>query len=72
VGAEGAVGTDGVADVVSAVPHSPQNFTPGALRVPHDGQALESALPHSPQNFRPASFSDPQERHESVSDTCQL
>ena len=44
---------------VSAVPHSPQNFVPGAFDVPHDGQAAASAVPHSPQNFRPASFDVP-------------
>jgi hypothetical protein len=54
------------------VPHSPQNLTPGAFGVPHEGHALESAPPHSPQNFRPASLADPQAVHETVSDTAQL
>jgi hypothetical protein len=41
---------------VSDVPHSPQNFTPGAFEVPHCGQAVASRAPHSPQNLRPASL----------------
>jgi hypothetical protein len=58
--------------VVSAVPHSPQNFTVGALAVPQLGQTCASAFPHSPQNLRPTSFSEPQEGHEIVSVTGQL
>jgi hypothetical protein len=45
-----------MATAASAVPHSPQNFVPGAFGVAHAGQAIASAVPHSPQNFRPASF----------------
>ena len=49
----------GAAAVVSGVPHSPQNFVPGAFDVPHAGHATASAVPHSPQNLRPASFDVP-------------
>jgi hypothetical protein len=44
------------AAAVSADPHSPQNFVPGAFGVPHDAQATASPRPHSPQNFRVPSF----------------
>jgi hypothetical protein len=43
--------------MASGVPHSPQNFWPGGLAVPHEGQASVSAVPHSPQNFWPAGLS---------------
>ncbi len=66
------VGGAGLVEAVSAVPHSPQNLTPGAFGVPHDGQALDNAVPHSPQNFLPGSFADPQAGQESVSGTGQL
>jgi hypothetical protein len=62
----------GAGEAASAVPHSPQNLTPGAFGVPHDGQALDSGLPHSPQNFRPVSLADPQAAHETVAGTGQL
>jgi predicted metal-binding membrane protein len=42
--------------LLSLVPHSPQNFTPGALAVPHDGHGAARLAPHSAQNFRPSSF----------------
>jgi len=45
-----------VAGATSAVPHSPQNFTPGALGDPQFAHATASGVPHSPQNFLPASF----------------
>jgi hypothetical protein len=52
-----AVGTDRVgAGAASAVPHSPQNFTPGAFGDPQFAHATASGVPHSPQNFLPASF----------------
>ena len=44
----------------SAVPHSPQNLVPGALGVPHAGQAALRRAPHSPQNLRPGSLGVPQ------------
>ena len=40
----------------SFVPHSPQNLTPGAFGVPHDGHAAARLAPHSPQNLRPSSL----------------
>ncbi len=57
---------------MSAVPHSPQNFTVGGFAVPQLGHACASALPHSPQNFLPASFSEPQDGHMTTSATCSL
>jgi hypothetical protein len=71
-GAEAGGGVAGAGEPASAVPHSPQNLTPGAFGVPHDGQAVDSGLPHSPQNLRPASFADAQAGHDRVSGTCQL
>jgi hypothetical protein len=44
----------------SAVPHSPQNFVPGAFGAPQLGHPAVSRWPHSPQNLRLASFSVPQ------------
>ena len=58
--AAGASATGLCSSRTSASPHSPQNFVPAALGVPHAGQAIASEAPHSPQNFRPASFSEPQ------------
>jgi hypothetical protein len=40
--------------------HSPQNFSPGSLRAPQDGQGSANGAAHSEQNFRPARFSVPQ------------
>ena len=57
---------------MSAVPHSPQNFTLGGLAVPQLGHCCASAFPHSPQNFLPASFSDPHDGHVTTSATCSL
>jgi hypothetical protein len=37
-----------------------QNFAPGGLSVPQEGQAATSADPHDMQNFAPAGFSVPQ------------
>jgi hypothetical protein len=45
----------------SGEPHSPQNFTPGALGVPQAAHMAVSDAPHSPQNFRPSSFDAPQD-----------
>jgi hypothetical protein len=47
----------GLAAMASGAPHSPQNFWPGGLAVPHEGHASVSAVPHSPQNFWPAGLS---------------
>ena len=47
-------------DEPSGVPHSPQNFWPGAFAAPHEEQVAASAVPHSPQNFWPVWFSAPQ------------
>ena len=48
---------------------SPQNFSPGWLRAPHDGHGSASGAAHSEQNFRPARFSVPQlEQINSLSD----
>jgi hypothetical protein len=52
-------GLSGVGVAASAVPHSPQNFTPGAFAQPQASQVRASGEPHSPQNFLPASFSVP-------------
>ena len=49
--------TPGLAAAASAVPHSPQNFWPGELAVPHEPQTSASAAPHSPQNFWPDGLS---------------
>ena len=62
------VGASAVADLVSAtspaaareLPHSPQNFAPAGLTVPHTGQVAASRAPHSTQNLRPSSFAVPQ------------
>ena len=58
--------------MLSAVPHSPQNLTPGAFGVPHAGHSVVSDEPHSPQNFLPASLSDPQDGHVTTPGTCSL
>ena len=50
----------------SGDPHSPQNFTPGALGVPQAAHAAESDAPHSPQNFRPSSFDVPQDAQTTI------
>jgi len=55
-----AVGTVGRALTTSGAAHSPQNFSPGRLAAPHDGQAAASGAAHSEQNFRPGRFSVPQ------------
>ncbi len=44
----------------SPVPHSTQNFAPGAFAVPQFGHAALRRAPHSRQNFAPATFSVPQ------------
>ena len=49
--------TPGLAATASAAPHSPQNFWPGELAVPHEAQTSASAAPHSPQNFWPEGLS---------------
>jgi hypothetical protein len=60
-GTAAAVVTDAVvAPAVSAVPHSLQNFPPGAFGAPQAGQSTVSAVPHSLQNFAPSGFLAPQ------------
>jgi hypothetical protein len=41
----------------SAIPHSPQNFSPGSFSTLHERQRILSGAPHSAQNFRPSRFS---------------
>src|SRR4051812_19174868 len=60
VGVPGSPGAGVAPALRRSVPHSPQNLTPGALDVPHVGQAVASGVPHSPQNFLPGSFVVPQ------------
>ena len=55
--AVGGTNTPGPAAAASATPHSPQNFWPGELTVPHERQADASAAPHPPQNFWPEGLS---------------
>jgi hypothetical protein len=43
-----------------SVPHSPQNFTPGAFEAPQLGHDPANGVPHSPQNFLSSSFAVPQ------------
>jgi hypothetical protein len=57
-GAAGAAGAG--APVASAVPHSMQNFWPGAYGVEQVGQRSSSLVPHSMQNFAPGGFWAPQ------------
>jgi len=44
------------ADVVSASPQPPQNFSPGAFANPHEEHGLGSGAPHWAQNLRPVRF----------------
>ena len=60
VGASGLPAAAAAPGLRRSVPHSPQNLTPGAFDVPHDGHADARAVPHSPQNFLPGSFVVPQ------------
>jgi len=53
-----------LADVVlltatKAVPHSPQNFSPGSFDAPHRAHCVLSAAPHSAQKRRPSRLSVP-------------
>src|SRR5262245_42477847 len=43
-----------------AVPHPPQNFTPGSFEKLHEGQARANEDPHSAQNRRPTLLTVPQ------------
>jgi hypothetical protein len=53
-------GCGAAVSVLSAAPHSPQNFRPGSFDVPQAGQGAAKAVPHSPQNFALSRFSVPQ------------
>ena len=53
-------GAAAAVEASSRVPHSPQNFCPGAFAAPHAEQTAARAVPHSPQNFWPGAFSAPQ------------
>jgi hypothetical protein len=52
---------DGARDVDApiAVPHSPQNFSPGWMAAPHFGQVAMRAVPQFVQNFLPTLLSPP-------------
>src|SRR5260370_25442812 len=56
----GAAPVDGAAPPAKTVPHSPQNFAPGALSNPHFAQRAFSGDPHWLQTFSPWGFSVPQ------------
>jgi hypothetical protein len=52
-----AANTPSLEATASAAPHSPQNFWPAGLAVPHEPQTSASAAPHSPQNLWPNGLS---------------
>src|SRR5690242_2311944 len=58
-GITGAVTASAARASLNAVPHSPQNVSPGWTGAPHFGQVVTRGAPHVVQNLRPSRLSLP-------------